>query len=83
MGLRLRARDAAVQHAGDYAEPSDINIKGAPNAYAAYALVDEGDEWTNISDQIKVLIRNLWGMEIGGDGWSQREVVNKNAYLVY
>jgi hypothetical protein len=69
--------------AGDYAEPSDISIEGKPDAYAAYGLVDEGDEWTNISSQINILIRNLWGIEVSGDGWGHREVVDKNAYLAY
>lgn len=65
---------------GDYTDPGDVTIEGLDNAATLYG-VDEDPEWTDISDEINVMIRKLWGIEVSGGGWHRREVVDHDTYL--
>lgn len=67
---------------GDYSEQSDL-----PNDIEIGELEDAvwGNEpdpdWTDISDEINLMIEKLWGFKVTGGGWKSREFTGEQTYL--
>lgn len=56
---------------GDYSEATDVESFNAEEVFSELENPEKG--WTEISNLVIPMIQKLWGMDISGDGWRNRE----------